>query len=98
MNKDIIWKDYFGDNARSADIINGLGCDGIQVVSPNDLEEVDTSEATRMRDMIRKTAFGANFALVGIENQETVDYGISLRMLSYDVSRYQKQSKKIKNK
>lgn len=29
MEKDSKWKRYFSDNRRYADIINGIGCDGM---------------------------------------------------------------------
>ena len=41
-------------------------------------------------------AFGVNFAIIGIENQEKNDYEMPLRTMQYDVNRYQKQAKIIK--
>ena len=38
----------------------------------------------KFRDMARKVAFGVNFAIIGIESQETIDYAIPLRN-AYDV-------------
>ncbi|MBR5127323.1 MAG: Rpn family recombination-promoting nuclease/putative transposase, partial [Roseburia sp.] len=37
-----------------------------------------------------------NFALIGIESQETVDYKFPLRSLHYEVNQYEKQAAKIK--
>lgn len=70
MKKDIGWKSYFEDARRYADIINGIGCRGKQFVKPDDLQEVDTASKGKARDLLRKTAFGMNFALIGIENQD----------------------------
>lgn len=50
----------------------------------------------KIRDCVRKVAFGINFAIFGIENQETVDYSIPLRNMSHDVGTYEKQAVKIR--
>ncbi len=102
MGKDMSWKTFFSDNERYADIINGIGCKGVQVVSKEDLQDLDTrtglqkkSDHTRSRDMIRKAAFGVNFAIIGIENQKNMDYSIPVRMMVYEVGNYQQQVKRI---
>ena len=89
MGKDVGWKTFFSDNARYADVINGIGCGGEQYVKPTDLEELDTASGRKARDLLRKTAFGMNFAIIGIENQDEVDYEFPLRNLHYEVSRYE---------
>ena len=96
MRKDVGWKLYFEDNRRYADVINGVGCDGKQFVKDTDLQEVDTASKGKARDLLRRTAFGVNFALIGIESQETVDYKFPLRNLHYEVSQYEKQAAQIK--
>lgn len=116
MKKDTGWKEYLSDNNRYADLINGLGCGGRQVITGKDLSERDTqtgifaeTDVTAgsrkkagkrrnqgARDIIRKAAFGMNFAVIGIESQELEDYGIPLRNLSYDVSEYEKQAAAIR--
>ena len=95
MGKDVEWKSYFEDNHRYADIINGIGCDGIQLVKDTDLKEVDSASGKKARDLLRRTAFGANFALIGIENQETSDYQFPLRNMCYDAYQYQREVKKL---
>ncbi len=52
----------------------------------------------KFRDMARKVAFGVNFAIIGIESQETIDYAIPLRNMLYDVAEYEKQASKIRKK
>lgn len=127
MNKDISWKGYLDDNDRYADIINGICCEGRQIVTGGDLEELDTQtgfiwkplfmgvkrhkgtdafnrtkssknagRGIKIRDTLRKAAFGVNFAVIGIENQEITDYSIPLRNMSYDVGEYEKQAAKIR--
>ena len=96
MRKDVGWKSFFEDNRRYADVINGVGCNGKQFVKDTDLQEVDTAAKGKARDLLRRTAFGVNFALIGIESQETVDYKFPLRNLHYEVNQYEKQAAKIK--
>lgn len=95
MGKDGVWKSYYGDNHRYADVINGIGCGGVQLVKDTDLKEVDVTSGKKSRDLIRKAALGMNFVLIGIENQEVVDYGFPFRNMHYDVLQYQKQMTEI---
>ncbi len=87
MDKDTGWKVYFSDDERFADIINGIGCKGRQVVKKEDLQEMDTQTGffhgpkfirrlpvvkrkfVKIRDSVRRAAFGANFAIIGVESQ-----------------------------
>lgn len=115
MVQDTGWKEFFSDDERYADLINGIGCKGQQMVAKEDLQELDTQtgffrslnfmsrlsfgverRSIKIRDMIRKAAFGVNFAIIGIENQEIIDYSIPLRNLVYDVGEYEKQAAKIR--
>ncbi len=115
MVKDASWKEYLSDNERYADLINGLGCKGRQVIGKADLQETDTQTSIfaglefvrklpqkagnrniKIRDAVRKAAFGMNFAVIGIESQETMDYELPLRNLSYDVGEYEKQAAGIR--
>lgn len=112
MEKDMMWKRFFSDNERYADLINGIGCLGKQIVHRDDLEELDTQTGfwrnlgflggrkfrnrIRTRDMLRKVAFGIDFAIIGVENQEEIDYSIPLRIMSYDVGEYERQAAKIR--
>ena len=114
MKQDKGWKGFFSDDERYADVINGIGCKGKQVVKKEDLHEMDTQTGflrsprfihklahlkqgnVKIRDCIRKVAFGTNFAIIGIENQETMDYSIPIRNMSYDVDAYEKQVAKIR--
>ncbi|MBR2046118.1 MAG: Rpn family recombination-promoting nuclease/putative transposase [Agathobacter sp.] len=95
MEKDKQWIKFLEDNVRYSDIINGFGCGGEQIISPSDLTELDTRENGKYRDTLRKIAFGVGFAIVGIENQETVDYSLPIRIMDYDSGCYRKQKSKI---
>lgn len=95
MGKDVEWKTFFEDKRRYADVINGVGCGGKQVVKDTDLTDVDSISKKKERDLIRKVALGINFVFVGIENQDELDYELPLRNMHYDVVSYQKQMKEI---
>lgn len=112
MEEDLVKKRYFSDNERFADLINGYSFGGKQVVSATDLSERDSQtglwlhfprkrygwKRIKYRDLIRKVAFGVNFAVVGIENQEEVHYLMPLRTMVYDAGEYENQAAKIKRK
>lgn len=60
------------------------------------LKEGTDTRRFKVRDMVRKAAFGVNFVVIGIENQEMTDYSMPLRNLSYDAGEYEKQAAKIR--
>lgn len=108
MEKDLQKKGYFYDPERFADLINGVVCSGKSILSPSDLTDMDSQtgffrgslgrskntarKKQRYRDLVRKAAFGINFMVVGIENQEEVHYLMPLRNMSYDVAEYERQA------
>lgn len=111
MERDFISSAFFSDNERYADIINGIGCNGIPFVKGEDLQEADTKllfgrhgrsvrkrkrRTAKYRDLMRKTAFGMNFAMIGIENQEEIDYALVLRIMCYDAGEYERQAAEIR--
>lgn len=49
MEEDLVKKRYFSDNERFADLINGYGFGGNQVVSADDLEERDSQTGLWLR-------------------------------------------------
>lgn len=112
MEMDVSWKKYFQDDERYADLINGIGCGGRQVIRGEDLEEADSQLAcgsypgrrrrrkgrVRVRDMVRRAKIGVNFVIIGTESQELVDYSIPLRCMVYDAGEYEKQAGKIRRK
>lgn len=107
MKRDLQKKGYFYDPERFADLINGVVCSGRQILSPSNLTDLDSQTGQfdasagqekqqnnlkeRHRDLVRKAAFGVNFMVYGIENQEEVNYLMPLRCMSYDVEEYERQ-------
>ena len=111
VKKDVTWNVFFENEERFADLINGCGLKGRQMVKPEDLVPADsknlqqyktgvkgkksTKSSTMYRDVVRKVAFGVNFAMIGIENQEMVNYALPLSVMKYDAGEYEKQRREI---
>ena len=96
MKQDLLAKRYYSDNRRFADLINGIVCNGIPIVKQEDLSEMDTETGQgKRRDLVRKAVFGVNFAVLGLENQEKLDYRLPLRVLGYEVGAYEHQAAEI---
>ena len=129
MKADEALKAYLSDNARYADLINGMVFGGRQVVKPEDLSEMDSqvtvldaesakcgpvsresdacntsqrkqarrrkNNRPKYRDLIRRTAFGVNFAVIAVENQSHPHYLMPLRVMDYDAKEYLRQAKQI---
>ena len=49
MVKDVGWKGFLSDDERYADVINGIGCNGEQVVKKEDLQEQRKKSARELR-------------------------------------------------
>ena len=116
IKADHILKNFWKDNSRFADLFNACIFDGEQVLKPNDLTEVDTDISSLLQfnghaetiqkvlDVVKKTAFGIDFVILGIENQQKVHYAMPLRHMIGDAFSYLKeynelavQNKKQKN-
>ena len=96
MKQDLFAKRYYSDNRRFADLINGIVCNGIPIVKQEDLSEMDTETYQgKRRDLVRKAVFGVNFAVLGLENQEKLDYRLPLRVLGYEAGEYEHQAARI---
>lgn len=65
-------------------------------MSQEDIEELDSKSKQKFRDEVRRVTFGVNFAIIGIENQDEIDYELPVRIMEYDVASYRHQISKIK--
>ena len=82
--KDISLARYFEDDSRYADLINGFIFGGKQVVSGNDIQDLDSRvtglmskikkgfKVQKYRDSVRKVVLGLGFAIIGLENQDRI--------------------------
>lgn len=103
-----ILKNFFGKNEHFADVMNAVFFQGKEVVKPETLHELDSDVSSsirmkekviteeRMRDIVKKTSFGIDWMIIGIENQMKTHYGMPLRTMMYDGLNYVKQCEKTR--
>jgi len=96
---------YYDDETRYADLINGFVFGGRQVVSGEDVTEMDSRKTgrkdrsrtskkeyrQRYRDFVRKTVFGINCVIIALENQKKISYAMPVRVMDGDAMEYSKQ-------
>lgn len=91
VKPDTILKNFWKDNARFADLFNAILFNEENVIKPEELEEADTDLSTVLKfnshadtlqkvlDVVKKSAHGVDFVILGLENQQKVHYGMPLR-------------------
>lgn len=106
--RDIALARYFEDEERYADLINGFIFDGEPVVAAEDILEKNAAivgvvsrlkrrlAVQKYRDMIRKVVMGADFILVGLENQDAVHYAMPVRAMMMDAAGYDEQMRRVR--
>ena len=105
---DAVLKDYWGDNSRFADLFNQFFFGGEEVLQAEYLTEQDTEEdmmiqdmdqeiltVSRSRDVVKQYADGMELALVAIENQKKIHYGMPVRTMLYESLEYTRQCKAL---
>ena len=107
VKPDIILKNFWRDNARFADLFNAALFDGRQVLNPDDLVECDTDVSSivkfndhaqtvqKIYDVVKKTAYGTEFVLWGLEDQNKIHYAMPLRHMLGDSFSYLKEYNEI---
>lgn len=102
---DIALKKYFSDKKRLADIFNYYCYDGREEIRPEELETKDRISnilisgkgkkkypVERIRDVLAVAQRnGTVLLLLGIENQNAIDYGMPIRHMVYDALTYANQ-------
>lgn len=103
----MVLKDFWRQNERFADLFNAVLFQGREVLKPEELQEMDTDisgiirfrdyeeSLERARDVIKKMAFGVEFAVFGIESQQKIHYAMPLRTMLYDGMGYLKEYREI---
>ena len=102
--KDTLSKNCFKDNRRFADLINAYCFHGEPLISPDDIQDCDSSVQTAspskrgslilregFQDITRKIVCKTQVILASLEAQTRVDYGMPVRVLGYDAGRYREQ-------
>lgn len=108
---DTVTKAYMRENAIFADAFNYLIYDGRQVIKPDSLKELDTTEIAlpfadeheeavqKYRDILKSAVVKqddkAAYILLGIENQTDIHYAMPVRSMIYDALQYGKQVSEI---
>lgn len=107
---DIVLKNFWKDNAHFADLFNAVLFNGEQKLHPEDLKEADVDLSSvlkfnghletiqRLRDVVKKTAYGMDFVIWGIENQQKIHYAMPLRHMIEDALSYLKEYNEIAKK
>ncbi len=107
VKPDIILKEFWRDNERFADLFNGALFGGEKVLVPDCLKEADTDVSSvlkldnyaetlgRLMDVVKKSAYGVDFVIFGMENQMKVHYAMPLRNMTGDTLIYLKEYTQI---
>lgn len=105
---DVILKEFWRSSARFADLFNAVAFQGKQVLRAEELQEMDTDlsgtirfpeyaeSLVRNRDLVKKAAYGMEFVILGIENQQNIHYAMPLRTMLYDGLGYLKECRELK--
>lgn len=105
--KDVSTKVFFKDNRRFADIMNAGLFHGKKIVQDRYLEDnIEAGGALKgksrkkkavynVRDLVKKSMFGTNLVLLGIENQSELHYAMPVRIMGYDYLSYEEQLREI---
>ena len=108
--RDISQGRYFEDNQRYADLINGFVFKGKQVISGQDIQDMDSRVTgvsgslrqrfmvQKYRDCVRRVIFGTGVVVIGIENQDKVHYGMPIRIMMEDAASYDRQMRQIQRR
>lgn len=104
---DVALKKYWRNNERFADLFNAVFFEGIQMVNPHNLTELDTDVSNtiftkesmfsiaRSRDVVKKSSDNADFVILGLENQQATHYAMPMRARIYDDFSYLKQCESL---
>lgn len=107
VKTDVRLKEFWRSNERFADLFNAVLFEGRQVLKAKDLQEMDTDASgtiqvknrelslRRARDVVKKMAYGAEFAVLGVESQKNIHYAMPLRTLLYDGLGYLKEYQEL---
>lgn len=107
LRPDTILKNYWNNNDRFADLFNAVLFKGENVIKPETLQNEDTEMSNiyehemsvdsiqAARDVFKlvkqSDELGVEFALLGIENQQSIHYAMPFRVMEYDAYVYKKQ-------
>ena len=82
VKADTILKNFWRNNERFADLFNAVLFEGRRMIDPEALAEADTDVSSilkfnghaetlqRIFDVVKKSAYGVDFVILGLENQQ----------------------------
>ena len=100
-------KKFWRDNDHFADLFNAYFFNGEKVIRPDKLQEADTdvsgtlnkkslsNDYQKALDVVKKSAYGMDFVILGLENQQKIHYAMPLRIMQGDVMLYMKEYNEI---
>ena len=103
-------KEFWRNNERFADLFNAFFFNGEKVIDPEDLQEADTDVSGTLNkntlghdyqkalDVVKKTAYGMDLVILGLENQQKIHYAMPLRIMQGDVLLYMKEYNEIQKR
>ncbi len=103
IRPDIVLKNFWRDSQRFADLFNGTLFGGERVLDPDTLTESDTDISSVLKfnghaetlghllDVVKKSTYGIDFIILGLENQMKVHYAMPLRNMAGDTLIYLKE-------
>lgn len=107
VKSDTILKNFWKDNERFADLFNAYLFQGKKVIRSEDLTEVDTDISSLIKlnghvetiqkiiDVVKRSANGVDYVILGIENQSKIHYAMPLRHMVGDAFNYLKEFNEI---
>lgn len=110
IKPDTVLKNFWRDNARFADLFNAVLFAGENVIKPETLEESDTDISgilkfsghtetlQKILDVVKKSAYGVDFVILGLENQQHIHYAMPLRVMIGDALGYLKEYESVVKK
>lgn len=110
IKTDTVLKNFWRDNARFADLFNAVLFNGEQKIEADALEEADTDISgilkfsghaetlQKILDVVKKSAYGVEFVILGLENQQHIHYAMPLRIMVGDALGYLKEYESIVRK
>lgn len=110
VKPDIILKNFWKNNEHFADIFNAYLFQGEQIIKSENLMESDTDVSSLVKfnghaetlgkafDVVKKSANGVDYVILGLENQSKIHYTMPLRHMIGDAFSYLKEYKELEAK
>lgn len=105
-----VTKEYLSDARRFSEIFNNELFEGRRMIRPECLTDMDPAELAQITEVHKELKFLERYrdclkvhdgntvlVILGVENQQYIDYAMPVRMLLYDALNYENQRRGIMN-